>query len=533
MLFATSASRQFNDRMASRKPFDPFSIQAPAGDAEALRGPVSVSELTRRVKRAIEDGLPGTVEVIGEISNFKRHSSGHLYFTLKDQSCELSCVMWRSAAGRMKFDPADGMEVIVVGSVEVFERAGRYQLYVRKIEPRGVGALELAFRQLCEKLEAEGLFDPRRKKPLPRYPRRIAVVTSETGAAVTDILQTIRRRYPCVEVWLRPVKVQGPGAAEEIADAVRLVNARSESLGGIDVMIVGRGGGSLEDLWAFNEEVVARAIFASVVPVISAVGHEVDVSVADLVADVRAATPTAAAELAVPLLDGLLDALAGVASRLALATRGRLSLCAARLDSMVSRPALWDPVALVHRRGQRVDEAQNRMHAGMQEKLRRLRRSIDTAQRFIQRIAPHSFVMRMARDLQREEWRMQSAIRRRIGECERRLQRVTGRIDRHAPEHRAARLGDRLRLVARQMRASLGHRINASRERVAAHAELLAALSYRSVLQRGYSITRMKKGRVVVRSPEQLRDDDLLVTESAGGAFESRVVNLDQLELFE
>jgi len=200
---------------------------------------------------------------------------------------------------------------------------------------------------------------------------------------------------------------------------------------------------------------------------------------------------------------------------------------------MVSRPALWDPVALVHRRGQRVDEAQNRMHAGMQEKLRRLRRSIDTAQRFIQRIAPHSFVMRMARDLQREEWRMQSAIRRRIGECERRLQRVTGRIDRHAPEHRVARLADRLRLVARQMRASLGHRINASRERVDAHAELLAALSYRSVLQRGYSITRMKKGRVVVRSPEQLRDDDLLVTESAGGAFESRVVNLDQLELFE
>jgi exodeoxyribonuclease VII large subunit len=233
------------------------------------------------------------------------------------------------------------------------------------------------------------------------------------------------------------------------------------------------------------------------------------------------------------MLEALIDALGGAVGRLSRAVGGRLSLSMARLDSVMRRSALADPVALLHRRGQRVDESQNRMQAGMHERLRRLRRSIDAAERLVQRIAPHSFLIRMGRALQQGERRMQSAIRGRLGDCDRRVQLVKGRLDRHAPEHRVAHFGDRLRSVARQIRAGVHHRIKASRDRVDAHGELLAALSYHSVLQRGYSITRIKKGRVVVRAPEQLADGDLLVTESSGGAFESRVVNLDQLELFE
>ncbi|MGB2985068.1 MAG: exodeoxyribonuclease VII large subunit, partial [Phycisphaerae bacterium] len=319
------------DGTMTRQPFNPNLIQAPAGERPgAAGGPLTVSQVTALVKQAIESALPSTIHVVGEISNFKRHSSGHLYFTLKDRFSELGCVMWRSAAATLKFKPADGLEVIATGTVEVFERTGRYQLYVRRIEPRGVGALELAFRQLCEKLSKEGLFDERHKQPLPAYPERMVLVTSPTGAAVADMLRTIERRFPCVQVFVFPVRVQGPGAASEIAAAIRRVNANSTALGGVDVMIVGRGGGSLEDLWPFNEEVVARAIHASRIPIISAVGHEVDVTIADLVADVRAATPTAAAELAVPVLEEVLAGLAAHESRLSRAVRAKIDILATR-----------------------------------------------------------------------------------------------------------------------------------------------------------------------------------------------------------
>ncbi|MDO8631193.1 MAG: exodeoxyribonuclease VII large subunit, partial [Phycisphaerales bacterium] len=308
-----------------REPFNPDLIPRRADEHRAaLAGPLTVSQLTSLIKRAIQDSLPATVHVVGEISNFKRHASGHLYLTLKDAGSELACVMWRADAAKLKFSPEDGLEVIATGGVEVFERAGRYQLYIRRLEPRGVGALELAFRQLCAKLEKEGLFDPRRKKPLPRFPRRIVLVTSPTGAAVADMIRTIERRFPCVHVLVYPVRVQGDGAAAEIASAVRSVNSNAERLGGVDLMIVGRGGGSLEDLWAFNEEIVARAIFASSVPIISAVGHEVDVTIADLAADVRAATPTAAAEIAVPVLDELLSGLGAQELRLVYGVRAKV-----------------------------------------------------------------------------------------------------------------------------------------------------------------------------------------------------------------
>ena len=243
--------------------------------------------------------------------------------------------------------------MVATGGIEVFERAGRYQLYVRKIEPRGVGALELAFRQLCEKLERQGLFDPTRKKPLPAYPRRIVIVTSPTGAAIADMIRTIERRYPCVNLLIYPVRVQGSGAAQEIARAVAQVNAHADALGGVDVMIVGRGGGSLEDLWAFNEEIVARALFASNIPVVSAVGHEVDITIADLVADVRAATPTAAAELVVPVLAEAVADIDRFDYRLRRGVASIVKLCRSQLTVLERRRVFREPLLFVRHREQR------------------------------------------------------------------------------------------------------------------------------------------------------------------------------------
>ena len=255
---------------------------------------LTVSEITRKIKLSIESGF-ASVMLQGELSNFKRHTSGHLYFTLKDEYAQISGVMWRSRAAGLAFEPRSGLKVIVTGRVTVYEVRGIYQIDASSMRPLGVGELQIAFERMKQKLAEEGLFDPGVKKPLPEYPERIGIVTSPTGAALQDVLNILRRRFPGLTVVLAPVRVQGSGAAEEIAGAVNDLNAHGE----VDVIIVGRGGGSIEDLWAFNEEVVARAIYQSRIPVMSAVGHEIDFTIADFVADVRAPTPSAAAELVV------------------------------------------------------------------------------------------------------------------------------------------------------------------------------------------------------------------------------------------
>uniref|UniRef100_UPI0009EA1FBC exodeoxyribonuclease VII large subunit n=1 Tax=Paenibacillus senegalimassiliensis TaxID=1737426 RepID=UPI0009EA1FBC len=258
---------------------------------------LSVKELNRYMRMKLEsDATLADVWIRGEISNFTHHSSGHMYFTLKDTDSRIKCIMFASHNQRLPFKPKEGARVIARGNVSVYERDGQYQFYATHMQPDGIGSLYLAFEQLKQKLEGEGLFAPQRKRPLPRYPRTIGVVTSPTGAAVRDILTTLARRYPQAAVVLYPVLVQGKGAAPSIVKALRTLNDMGEA----DVLIVGRGGGSLEELWAFNEEQVARAIYESAIPVISAVGHETDFTIADFVADLRAATPTAAAELAVP-----------------------------------------------------------------------------------------------------------------------------------------------------------------------------------------------------------------------------------------
>lgn len=254
----------------------------------------SVSEITRLIKQELELHFP-EIWVLGEISGFTRAHSGHLYFTLKDESSQISAVMWRSSVDKVPFELKNGLEVVCKGRINVYEPRGQYQLQVERIEPKGKGALQLAFEQLKEKLNKEGLFDPKWKKKLPLLPKKVGVVTSPKGAAVVDIIRTLERRFARLHLLLYPVKVQGEGAAEEIVEGLDYFSARRD----IDVIVVGRGGGSIEDLWAFNEESVARAIFQCPIPVISAVGHEVDFTVADFVADIRASTPTAAAEMVI------------------------------------------------------------------------------------------------------------------------------------------------------------------------------------------------------------------------------------------
>lgn len=264
---------------------------------EPERSVITVTELNSYIKSLLDSNpILKKVAVKGEISNYRPNTSGHLYFTLKDENGAIRCVMFRALAQKLRFTPENGMKVIAIGDVSSFVRDGQYQLYLTALTPDGIGDLYAAFEQLKRRLEAEGLYDPALKKTIPRYPRLIAVVTSPTGAAVRDMLRILKKRYPIARVLVVPVKVQGAGAAEEIAAAIAYLNTKRY----VDVMIIGRGGGSIEDLWAFNEEVVARAVAASEIPVVSAVGHEPDVTISDFVADLRAATPSNAAELTTP-----------------------------------------------------------------------------------------------------------------------------------------------------------------------------------------------------------------------------------------
>jgi len=333
----------------------------------------TVSELTRAIKETMErDARFRGILVKGEISNFKHHTSGHMYFTLKDANSRLKCVMFRSHNVRLRFRPEDGLTVIAGGSLSVYEVAGEYQLYVEELYPAGQGALYLAFEQLKAKLQAEGLFDPSRKRPLPKLPRTVGIVTSPTGAAIRDMVSVLRRRFPNVNIVLAPAIVQGEAGPASVIRAIQLLNQRDD----IDVMIVGRGGGSLEELWTFNDEGVARAIAASRVPVISAVGHETDFTIADFVADRRAPTPSAAAEIAVPERTVLLQELRGQEERLFLAVQKRVRQWREKLGYLTRSVALTRPTDRVNQLRQQLDElfyrAEINVRHTMESKRRRL-----------------------------------------------------------------------------------------------------------------------------------------------------------------
>ena len=310
----------------------------------------TVSELTKYVRVILEDSFPA-VWIEGEISNFVLHSSGHMYFSLRDAGASLKCAMFARSNAHLKFKPKDGMKVICFGKLSVYEARGDYQLIAEEIEPKGIGALQLQFQQLKEKLQKEGLFDPKHKVGIPFLPTRIGIVTSPTGAAIRDILNIARRRFSNVEIIINPVKVQGDSAKDEIAKAIRQFNR----LKNIDVMIVTRGGGSLEDLWPFNEEVVARAIYESEIPVISAVGHEIDFTISDFVADFRAPTPSAAAELVIPRKEELVGLIATATTRLNNALTGKMNRLAERLAAVKDSYILRQPLNLIVQYEQQID----------------------------------------------------------------------------------------------------------------------------------------------------------------------------------
>jgi exodeoxyribonuclease VII large subunit len=318
---------------------------------------LSVTELTKSIKLLLEDNFP-KVWVEGEISNYIQHTSGHKYFTLKDENAQIRCVMWKGMGRYLFFEPENGMKVKACGQVTVYEKSGQYQLVVSTMQPAGIGELEIAFQQLKMKLEKEGLFDESHKKPIPEYPEKIGVITSPTGAAIRDIIDIIGKRAPWVEIIIRPALVQGEGASADIAEAIYEFNSFKE----VDLLIVGRGGGSLEDLWPFNEEKTARAIFGSELPVISAVGHQVDFTIADFVADLRAPTPSAAAQMAVPDGSELKSHFIESYRRLSQIQLVNIQSTKDHLTGLTTRYGLRKPMEIVATRTQRLDELTQSFH---------------------------------------------------------------------------------------------------------------------------------------------------------------------------
>ena len=384
----------------------------------------TVSELTAKIRDLLAKNFTD-ITVQGEISNCREAQSGHIYFTLKDDRAQVRCVFFKQQQRGIKFRPEDGLQMTVRGSLSVYETRGEYQIYVENLEPIGLGALQLAFEQLKKRLEAEGLFDPARKKPLPLLPSRIGIITSPRGAAVRDVVRILTRRFPNVHLTVYPVRVQGEGSAEEIVKALKFFNARKL----VDVLIVARGGGSMEDLWAFNEEIVARAIFASEIPVISGVGHETDFTIADFVADVRASTPSAAAELVVQTRAQFDKHIADLREALAGVFRYRLLEWSRRVHELSARRGFRRPLDLLRQQRQRADEMTSRLALGLRARLEQSRKRFTTAHL---RIASFDFRAKIA------------AFRLRL---ERRTAELGVRIDRLL---RAKR--DRLEKLALQLR---------------------------------------------------------------------------------
>ncbi len=384
---------------------------------------LSVTELTQQIKGRLESQFRD-IWVRGEISNFKRHTSGHWYFTLKDAAAQLRCASFRMQNRSIKFNPEDGVEVFARGRISVYEQRGDYQLIVEHMEPVGIGSLQLAFEQLKAKLTAEGLFDHDRKRPLPLFPRKVGVITSPTGAVIRDILRVLKRRNSGVSVLLFPVSVQGEGAAQQIARAIEVMNQRHD----LDVLIVGRGGGSMEDLWSFNEESVARAIFASRIPIISAVGHETDFTIADFVADVRAPTPSAAAEQVAARRDELQDTVGACALRLNKAIHLKLALLRHRVAEIQSRRGFNQTAGVLQQHTQRVDDLAHRLQVGLSVFIKQRRERFERLSRRMAGLRLREHVAQRRGRIEVYEQRILHSMRRRLETGRRQFQVIGGKL---------------------------------------------------------------------------------------------------------
>lgn len=448
----------------------------PKPPAEPERKVHSVSELTRAVRQLLENRI-GQVWVEGEISNHRRQASGHQYFTLKDEKSQLTCVLFAGdAAASRGVKMADGQHVCLFGDLTVYEARGQYQLITRLVQNVGEGALQAKFEALKKKLSAEGLFDSDRKRALPRYPGSVGVVTSPTGAALRDFLNVLHRRHPGIDVMINPVRVQGSGAAREIAQAIReFGEAGKHGLPEVDIIVVTRGGGSIEDLWEFNEEEVARAIAASPIPVLSAIGHEIDFTIADFVADLRAPTPSAAAEIIAADRLEVLSRLRRDASRIDQITRSRLELAQARLRSLAQAGVLREPLRRVHE----------------------LRQTLDQQADFLHRTADDA-----------------------TSSATQALHRLALRLDHQSPAERLERTSLHLRRLAEKLGAVPVPHLNALRARLDRAQGVLAAISPQNTLARGYTITLGPDGQPLT-SAAQVAPGQKLRTRFADGEVES------------
>lgn len=360
----------------------------------------TISALSKYIKRTFDnDDILQNIWIKGEISNFKKHSRGHMYFTIKDDHSRIQAVMFAGNNRFLKFIPEDGMNIIVRGNITVYEATGQYQIYVNEMQPDGVGNLYLAFEQLKKKLELAGYFDEQYKKPLPKIPKEVGVITSPTGAAVRDIITTLKRRFPNIQITLFPVLVQGIEAPKSIVNAIRQANETT----GIDVLIVGRGGGSIEELWAFNEEVVANAIFQSIIPVISAVGHETDITIADFIADKRAATPTAAAELAVPNWEDLYERILQRKIRIQRAISKKIETDRKKLTNLQRSYAFRYPEQLVTQKEQQLDRLMDDLQKNMKQLLERKRTALLNLEKDVQRNHPKTYILKAKEQLEKNE----------------------------------------------------------------------------------------------------------------------------------
>lgn len=436
---------------------------------------LTIKELNRYIRMKMDsDNLLSDVWIRGEISNFTHHSSGHMYFTLKDEGSRIKSIMFASHNQRLPFIPKEGTRVIARGNVTVYERDGQYQFYATHMQPDGIGSLYLAYEQLKGKLEAEGLFAPERKRALPRFPRSIGVITSPTGAAVRDILTTLARRYPQASVVLHPVLVQGKGAALSIVKAIRTMNRMGEA----DVLIVGRGGGSLEELWAFNEEPVARAIHESAIPVISAVGHETDFTIADFVADLRAATPTAAAELAVPHTAELKAQLRQREQVLQQGLQHRLAQARERLRRLTQSTALKQPQRALLQHAERLDTLQSRLQARMASRRELTAAKHDRLHQRLMRYHPQENLL---------------YARRRQSEAERLLRQT-------------------MAALLKEKSQQLGYGIRQ-----------LDALSPLKVMARGYSLVYDEQGKRLIKSLDEVEPGDMIKVKVTDGELDCQV----------
>ena len=472
--------RAVNDLFGNQKP-TPSEAKSPPRTRSAAEGPprqvYTVSQVNTLIKTALENNLPGRLTVTGQISDWKVHASGR-YFSLKDERAVLPCVMWSDKFEKVKFKPENGLAIFATGHVDVYPPRGRYQFYVESMEPAGVGALQLAFEQMVKRLAAQGLFDEAHKRPLPKFPQRIGILTSESGAALQDIVKSIFDRWPCVRLCFYPVPVQGEGAAEKIALAIKDVNRRNDRLK-LDVLIVGRGGGSLEDLWAFNEEVLARAIYDSKIPIISAVGHEVDTTIADLVADARASTPTKAGVVAVPDKREVLEKLAVMERRLAGDIGSRLALGGERLETICASAVFKNPLLPIRNRQQQLDEAGGGVAESLRDMLSAAKDRVRGMYEQVVKIEPH---------------------------------RLLGRKTVEVNEFRS------------RINAAMAVGLNRMGLLITAQENRLAGLNPRAVLKRGYSITTLKQTGAVIKSIADVQVGYLLTTELAGeNLIESRV----------